>query len=100
MAPNLTDLLCQPQIRSLRQACDKASERGAKAATDNTPVTDERDDSYNAHLPEWKRRHIRANGDCKAGGWKGSCFACFELCKGQHRWTTAPNARLGPNQSQ
>lgn len=44
------------------------------------------DDSHNAELPEWKRRCIRAYGDCKDNEWVGPCYECLRYCEGQHEW--------------
>ena len=56
----------------------------AAAATDST--TQEWDDSHNAALPDWKRRCIRAYGDCQDFGWTGSCHDCLRYCEGQQEW--------------
>ncbi|WP_240359423.1 hypothetical protein [Pyxidicoccus trucidator] len=63
------------------------------AATGTHSSTEEWDDSHNASLPEWKRRCIRAYGDCKEFGWSGSCHDCFRYCEGQHEW---PEDRCTP----
>ena len=63
---------------------------GAKAAgsaaTDEGGASAEWDDSHNANLPEWKRRCIRAYGDCQDFGWTGSCYDCLRYCEGQREW--------------
>ena len=63
---------------------------GAKAADSATAATDsaaqEWDDSHNAALPEWKRRCIRAYGDCKDGLYVGPCYDCLRRCEGQQDW--------------
>jgi hypothetical protein len=57
---------------------------GAKAATES--VSEEWDDSHNAHLPEWKRRCIRSYGDCRDGLFNGPCYDCLRRCEGQQEW--------------
>ncbi|CAM4506016.1 MULTISPECIES: hypothetical protein [Myxococcus] len=44
------------------------------------------DDTHNANLPEWKRRCIRAYGDCQEFDWTGSCHDCLRSCEGQQAW--------------
>ena len=36
--------------------------------------------------PKWKQECIDSYYNCKQEGWIGDCFACFELCQGQHQW--------------
>nr|WP_238539906.1 hypothetical protein [Corallococcus macrosporus] len=81
---------CLQRFPGMPEACGLSAAEaavlmtGAQAATDTAPVA--WDDSHNANLPEWKRTCIRAYGDCKQEGWKGPCYACFQLCEGQHEW--------------
>ena len=65
---------------------------GAKAAAD--AAAQEWDDSHNSDLPEWKRRCIRAYGDCQELGWSGSCYDCFRFCEGQQEW---PEDKCSPS---
>ncbi|RKG66905.1 hypothetical protein D7W79_35955 [Corallococcus exercitus] len=51
------------------------------------------DDAHNAHLPDWKRRCIRAYGDCQEFKWSGNCHSCFRYCEGQQEW---PEDQCGP----
>lgn len=60
-----------------------AKAAGSAAAGD---AAQEWDDSHNAALPEWKRRCIRAYGDCKDAIYSGPCYHCFRLCEGQQEW--------------
>lgn len=63
-----------------------AAEAAGTATSSGTKVNDYVEDS---RLPEWKNRCIRLYGDCENQNWadqKGSCFACFERCTGDHEW--------------
>lgn len=63
---------------------------GVKTAMDEAAEEEDApavwDDAHNAALPEWKRRCIRAYGDCREFDWSGSCYNCFRTCEGQQEW--------------
>ncbi|AEI62613.1 hypothetical protein [Corallococcus macrosporus] len=71
-------------LTAAEAASHMAGVKMAVEAADDAPA--EWDDSHNAALPDWKRRCIRAYGDCKEDGWRGRCYACFRECEGQQRW--------------
>ena len=56
------------------------------ATAPQTPKVPEVEAAKKQRIPKWRQDCITAFSDCKYQKWSGNCFACFELCMGEHEW--------------
>nr|WP_223782036.1 hypothetical protein [Myxococcus sp. AS-1-15] len=79
---------CLQKSRGNPEACGLTASEAATLMAGGQAASNpaEWDDSHNESLPEWKRRCIRAYGDCQDGLFSGPCYDCMRRCEGQHEW--------------